>query len=89
MIRIENEAKYGLTKEVNCTIVFFKKWLKGNDIEMQSIYSEGKSDVAEKFIRTLKTKIYKYMTSISKNVYIDKSDNIVNESNNNTIEQLR
>ena len=55
---------------------------------MQSIYSEGKSDVAEKFIRTLKTKIYKYMTSISKNVYIDKSDNIVNECNNNTIEQL-
>ena len=59
----------------------FKKWLKDNDIEMYSIHSEGKSVVAERFIRTLKTKIYKYMTSISKNVYIDKLD-IVNEYNN-------
>ena len=45
----------------------------GNDIEMYSIYNEGKSVVAERFIRSLKTKIYKYMTSISKNVCIDKS----------------
>ena len=47
---------------------FFKKWLKDNDIEMYSIHSEGKFVVAERFIRTLKTKIYKYMTSVSKNV---------------------
>ena len=60
----------------------FKKWLKDNDIEMYSIHNEGKSVVAERFIRTLKTKIYKYMTSISKNVYIDKLDDIVNEYNN-------
>ena len=60
----------------------FKKWLKDNDIEMYSIYNEGKSVVAERFIRTLKTKIYKYMTSISKNVYIDKLDDIVDEYNN-------
>ena len=46
------------------------------------IHNEGKSVVAERFIRTLKTKIYKYMTSISKNVYIDKLDDIVNEYNN-------
>ena len=59
-----------------------KKWLKDNDIEMYSIHNEGKSVVAERFIRTLKTKIYKYMTSISKNVYIDKLDDIVNEYNN-------
>ena len=38
--------------------------------------------VAESFIRTLKAKLYKYMTSISKNVYIDKLDNIVNKYNN-------
>ena len=50
----------------------FKKWLKDNDIEMYSIHNEGKSVVAERFIRPLKTKIYKYMTSISKDVYIDK-----------------
>ena len=60
----------------------FKKWLKDNDINMCSIHNEGKSAVAERFIRTLKTKIYKYMTSISKNVYINKLDDIVNEYNN-------
>ena len=59
-----------------------KKWLKDNNIEMYSIHNERKSVVAERFIRTLKTKIYKYMTSISKNVYIDKLDDIVNEYNN-------
>ena len=48
---------------------------------MYSTYTEGKSDIDERFIRTLKTKIYKYMTSISKNVYIDKLDDIVNEYN--------
>ena len=41
---------------------------------MYSIHNEGKSVVAERFIRTLKNKIYKYMTSVSKNVYIDKLD---------------
>ena len=60
----------------------FKKWLKVNDIEMYSIHNEGKSVVAERLIRTLKTKIYKYPTSISKNAYIDKLDDIVNEYNN-------
>ena len=49
---------------------------------MYSTHNEGKSVVAERFIRTLKSKIYKYMTSISKNVYIDKLDDIVNEYNN-------
>ena len=48
----------------------FKKRLKDNDTEMYSIHNEGKSAVAERFIRTLKTKIYKYITSVSKNVYI-------------------
>ena len=60
----------------------FKKWLKDNDIEMHSIHTEGKSVVAERFIRTLKTKIYKYMTLVSKNVYIDKLDDIISEYNN-------
>ena len=61
---------------------FFKKWLQDNDIVMYSTHNEGKSVVAERFIRTLKSKIYKYMTSVSKNVYIDKLDDIVNEYNN-------
>ena len=49
---------------------------------MYSTNNKRKSVVAERFIRTLKTKIYKYMTSISKNVYIDKLDDIVNQYNN-------
>ena len=60
----------------------FIKWLKYNDIEIHSIHNEGESVVAERFIRTLKNKIYRYMTIISKNVYIDKLDDIVNEYNN-------
>ena len=54
-----------------------KKWLKDKNIEMYSIFNEGKSVVAERFIRSLKIKIYKYMTSVSKNVYIDKLEDIV------------
>ena len=49
---------------------------------MYSVHNEGKSAVAERFIRTLKNKSYKYMTSVSKNVYIDKLDDIVNKYNN-------
>ena len=60
----------------------FKNLLKDNDIEMYSTHNTLKSVVAERFIRTLKTKIDKYMTLISKNVYIDKLDDLVNEYNN-------
>ena len=60
----------------------FEKWVKYNNIEMYSIHNEGKSVVAERFIRILNNKIYKYMTAISKNVYIDKLDDIVGEYNN-------
>ena len=59
----------------------FKKWLQDNDTVMNSTHNEGKSVVAERFIRTLKNKISKYMTSISKNVHIDKLDDIVNKNN--------
>ena len=57
----------------------FEKWLRDNDIEMYSIYQEGKSVVAD---RTIRTKIYKYTTSTSKNVYIDKLDDNLNKYNN-------
>ena len=60
----------------------FKKWLKDNDIIMYSTHNEGKSVVAERFIRTLKNKIYKHMTAISKNVCFDILDHIVDEYNN-------
>ena len=59
-----------------------KSWLQDNNIEMCSTHNEGKSVFAEIFIRTLKNKIDKYMTSISKNMYIDKLDDIVNKYNN-------
>ena len=49
-----------------------KPWLQDNDIEIHSTNNEGKFAVAERFIRTLKNKIYKYLTSGSKNVCIDK-----------------
>ena len=58
------------------------KWLKDNDIAMYSTNNKGKSVIAERFTRTLKNKIYKHMTSLSKNVYIDRSDDIVKKYNN-------
>ena len=53
-----------------------KLWLQDNDTEMYPTHNEGKSVVTERFIiiRPLKNIIYKYMTSLSKNVYIDKLD---------------
>ena len=60
----------------------FKKWLKDNDIKMYWIHNEEKSVVAERFLRTLKTKIFEYITSMPKNVYIDKLDDIVDGYNN-------
>ena len=48
---------------------------------MYSVRNEGKSVAAERFIRTLKTKIYKYMTLLSRNVYIDKLDDTIDQYN--------
>ena len=62
------ENKIWVDKESEFYNSSFKKWLKNNDIEMYSIYNEGNSVVTERFFRILKTKIYKYMSSISKNV---------------------
>ena len=56
-----------------------KLWLEKNDIEMCLTYNKGKSVVAWRFIRTLNNNIYKYMTSIWKNVCIDKLDDLVNK----------
>ena len=60
----------------------FNFFLKDNNISMYSTYNEGKSVAAERFIRTLKNKIYKHMTFISKNVYYDVLDGIVDKYNN-------
>ena len=61
---------------------FFKDFLKINNIEMYSTFNEGKYVVTERFIRTLKNKMFKHMTAISKNVYFDVLDDIVNKYNN-------
>ena len=66
-----------------------KSFLQNDDIEMYSTHNKGKSVVAERFIRTLKNKIYKYMTSVSKNVYIDKFDDIVNKYNNTYLSTIK
>ena len=62
--------------------ISFKEWLRDNNIEMYSTNKEGKSVIAEGFITTLKNKIYKYMTLISKYVYIDKLNDIIKKYNN-------
>ena len=75
--------KIWFDKGSKCYNRSMKSWLEKNATEMYSCdetYNKGRSVVAEKFIRTLKNKIYKYMTS--KNVYIDKLDDIVNKYNN-------
>ena len=59
----------------------FKRWLLRNNIIMYSTYNEGKSVVAERFIRTLKSKLYKHMTVIGKNIYYV-LDDVVNKYNN-------
>ena len=61
---------------------FFKRFLKINKIEMYLMHNEGKSVVAERFIKTLKNKFFKYMTVVSKNVFFDALDDTVNKYNN-------
>ena len=56
--------------------------MKINNTEIYSSYNEGKSVVAERFIRTLKNKIFKHMKAISKNIYFDVLDDIVDKYNN-------
>ena len=60
----------------------FISFLKENDIEMYSTFTEGKSFVAERFIKTLKNKIYKHMTTIGENVYFNDLDDIIKKCNN-------
>ena len=60
----------------------FEKWLSDNNINMYSTHNEGKSVVAERFIRTLKNNLYKHMTATGKNVYYDVLDVVVNKYNN-------
>ena len=73
MIWVDNGSKF-----YNKSI---KSFLQNKDIEIYSRHSERKSDIAKRLIRTLKNKIHKHLTPVSKNVYIDKLDDIVNKHN--------
>ena len=66
-----------------------KSWLQDNDRGMYSTHNEGKSVVAQLSIRILKNKIYKYMTLISKNVYIAQLADIANNTTIHIIERLK
>ena len=57
----------------------FKRYLKIKNIEMYSTYNKGKSVVAERFIRTLKNKVFKHMIAVSKSVYFNVLNDIVNK----------
>ena len=74
--------KIKVDQEGECYNNVFKKWLSDNDIIMYSTYNEGKSVVAERFIRTLKNKLYKHMTATGKNGCYDVLDDVVNKYNN-------
>ena len=67
----------------------FKRFLKINNIEMYSTYNEGKYVIAKRSIRMLKNKIFKHMTAVSKNVYFDVLDDIVNKYNNTVHRSIR
>ena len=73
-----NPNKIWVDKGSEFYIKSMKSWLENNRRETYSTHNEGKSVVAKRFIRTLENKIYKYMTSILKNEYIDKLDDTVN-----------
>ena len=59
-----------------------KLFFKINNTEMYSTYRQGKSVAAESFIKTLKNNIFKHMTAVSKNIYFDVLDDIVDKYNN-------
>ena len=59
-----------------------KSWLQASNTEIYSTHNEKKSVVAKRFVGTLRNEIYEYMTLITKNVYIDKLDDIVDKYNN-------
>ena len=78
---IANQTKYAYkgSELFNWSI---KSCLQNNNIEIHSVHNEGISIDAERFIKTLKNEIHKYLASISKDVYIDKLDGIANKYNN-------
>ena len=81
--------KIWIDKGSECYNRSMKSFCQSNNTEMYLAHNEGKSFLSERFIRTLKSKTCKYMTSISKNGYIGKLDNIVNKYKNTYHSQLK
>ena len=67
----------------------FNNFLNTNSIEMYSTYNEGKSLFAERFIRTLKNKIFKHLTVISKNICFDVLNDIANKYNHTVYKTIK
>ena len=82
MIHKESQIKKWVEKGGEFYNRSMKLWLDDNQVEMYLMHNEEKSVVAEGLIRTLKSRVYKYKISISKNVHINKLHDIVNEYNN-------
>ena len=82
MIQKESQIKKWVEKGSEFYNRSMKLWLDDNQVEMYLMHNEEKSVVAEGLIRTLKSRVYKYKISISKNKDINKLDDIVNEYNN-------
>ena len=82
MSHFGNQAKYGLIKVVNFTKKLMKPWLQDKYIKAYSTHNEGKSVVTEQFVRTVKDKIYNYITATSKIMYNDKVSELVNQYSN-------
>ena len=76
-----NQINYGFIKEKKYNNLI-QKWLGDNNILMYSAYNKGKSVAAERFIRTLKSKIYKKMTTDNKNSYLDYLNKLVDKYHN-------
>ena len=78
---ITNQTKYAY-KGSELFNWLIKSFLQNNNLEIHSVHNEGIFVAAERFIKTLKNEIHKYLTLISKDVYIDKLDGIANKYNN-------
>ena len=81
-IRTPKLINYGLIKEKNYNSLI-QKWLDDNNILMYSTHNKGKSVVAERFIRTLKSKIYRKMTANDSQSYLGYFNKLLDEYNNN------
>ena len=79
---IVNQINYGLIKEENFTKKLMQEWLKRNDILTRSRHNKNKPEIAERIIKTIKTKIYKMMTANDSKSYLPYLNKIVEQYNN-------